>query len=257
MKNQLLNLKMIALMCLMMVLGVANVWAEDVTLLTADYANEWKAGTSQSISKTVSGVTFSFDGSNSQTNPKYYDDGLRLYDKCKVSISSDDDITKIVFTYTIKNNGVLKDVTIGSWNSSKKTWTGSAKSVSLTVGHSSGTSGQVRLTKIVVTKAQSKTLASLAISGEPTKKIYDLGEALDPTGLVVTGTYDDKSTATITDGITWAMNPKTLSLSDVACSVTATVGGVTSPAYNVTGLTVNKAKLPATITLTGMLQLWA
>lgn len=100
-------------------------------------------------------------------------------------------------------------------------------------------------------KTSSKTLTSLAISGEPTKKIYDLGEALDPTGLVVTGTYDDKSTATITDGITWAMNPATLSLSDVACSVTATVGGVTSPAYNVTGLTVNKAKLPATITLTG------
>ena len=29
MKNQLLNLKMIALMCLMMVLGGANVWAQD------------------------------------------------------------------------------------------------------------------------------------------------------------------------------------------------------------------------------------
>ena len=28
MKNQLLNLKMIALMCLMMVLGGANVWAQ-------------------------------------------------------------------------------------------------------------------------------------------------------------------------------------------------------------------------------------
>lgn len=100
-------------------------------------------------------------------------------------------------------------------------------------------------------KTSSKTLTSLAISGEPTKKIYDLGEALDPAGLVVTGTYDDKSTATIKDGITWAMNPATLSLNDVSCSVTATVDGVTSPAYNVTGLVVNKAKLPATITLTG------
>ena len=91
-----------------------------------------------------------------------------------------------------------------------------------------------------------KVLTSLAISGQPTKKIYDLGEALNPAGLVVTGTYDDKSTATITDGITWAMNPATLSLNDVSCSVTATVGGVTSPAYNVTGLTVNEAKLPST-----------
>ena len=39
MKNQLLNLKMIALMCLMMVLGGANVWAEDVT-----YTHTFKNG---------------------------------------------------------------------------------------------------------------------------------------------------------------------------------------------------------------------
>lgn len=32
-----------------------------------------------------------------------------------------------------------------------------------------------------------KTLTSLVISGEPTKKVYNAGEALDPTGLVVTG----------------------------------------------------------------------
>lgn len=248
MKNQLLNLKMIALMCLMMVLGGANVWAQDVTLLTKNYT--WNVDDSKSVSQTVSGVTFSFVGGSSA--PHYYDDGLRTYEGCKVSISSDDDISKIVFTYSVSNDGILKDPTSGSWNVVSKTWTGSTKSVSLTVGHSKGRrNGQVRLTKIVVTKVQSKTLTSLVISGQPTKKIYDLGEALNPAGLVVTGTYDDKSTATITDGITWAMNPATLSLNDVSCSVTATVGGVTSPAYDVTGLTVNKAKLPATITLTG------
>lgn len=248
MKNQLLNLKMIALMCLMMVLGGANVSAQDVTLLTKNYT--WNVDDSKSVSQTVSGVTFSFVGGSSA--PHYYDDGLRTYEGCKVSISSDDDISKIVFTYSVSNDGILKDPTSGSWNVVSKTWTGSTKSVSLTVGHSKGRkNGQVRLTKIVVTKVQSKTLTSLVISGQPTKKIYDLGEALNPAGLVVTGTYDDKSTATITDGITWAMNPATLSLNDVSCSVTATVDGVTSPAYDVTGLTVNKAKLPATITLTG------
>lgn len=236
MKNQLLNLKMIALMCLMMVLGGANVWAEDVTLLTADYT--WNADASKSVSQTVSGVTFSFVGGT--TKPTYYPkNGLRLYEGCKVSISSDDDISQIVFTYTVSNYGVLNDVTLGSWNDSKKTWTGSAKSVSLTVGHSSGSNnGQVRLTKIVVTKAQSKTLTSLAISGEPSKKTYEVGEEFDPTGLVVTGTYDDKSTATITDGITWTKNPKTLSLGDVACSVIASVGEVKSESYVVNGLNV-------------------
>ena len=35
MKNQLLNLKMIALMCLMMVLGGANVWAEQYKIVFA------------------------------------------------------------------------------------------------------------------------------------------------------------------------------------------------------------------------------
>lgn len=89
-------------------------------------------------------------------------------------------------------------------------------------------------------KAATKTLTSLAISGEPTKKTYNDGEAFDPTGLVVTGTYDDASTATITNGITWTKTPATLTVGTTSCSVTATVNGVTSPAYNVTGLTVTK-----------------
>lgn len=89
-------------------------------------------------------------------------------------------------------------------------------------------------------KTATKTLTSLAISGEPTKKAYNAGEAFDPTGLIVTGTYDDASTATITDGITWTKTPATLTVGTTSCSVTATVNGVTSPAYNVEGLTVTK-----------------
>lgn len=102
-------------------------------------------------------------------------------------------------------------------------------------------------------KTATKTLTSLAISGEPTKKAYNDGEAFDPTGLVVTGTYDDNTTATITNGITWATTPATLTVGTTSCSVTATVNGVTSPAYNITGLTVTKTiKLsidPATSTV--------
>lgn len=89
-------------------------------------------------------------------------------------------------------------------------------------------------------KTATKTLTSLAISGDATKKAYNDGDAFDPTGLVVTGTYDDASTATITDGITWTKTPATLSVGNTSCSVTATVNGVTSPAYEVTGLTVTK-----------------
>lgn len=59
MKNQLLNLKMIALMCLMMLLGGANVWAADVT-----YTHTFKKGdfgtktTATSCSATLTGVSW-------------------------------------------------------------------------------------------------------------------------------------------------------------------------------------------------------
>lgn len=112
-------------------------------------------------------------------------------------------------------------------------------------------------------EAPSKALKSLAISGAPTKTEYNDGEEFDPTGLVVKGTYDDNTTATITDGITWTKNPATLAVGTTSCSVTATVNGVTSPAYEVTGLTVVKSislsiapatdtfvKAPVTVTLT-------
>lgn len=108
-----------------------------------------------------------------------------------------------------------------------------------------------------------KTLTSLAISGDATKKAYNEGDEFDPTGLVVTGTYDDASTAAITDGITWTKTPATLAVGNTSCSVTATVNGVTSPAYEVTGLTVTKTitlsiapatstvvKAPVTVSLT-------
>ena len=204
------------------------------------------------------GVSFAYSYGKSTNDGYLKTSDLRAYAGYTLTITAPAN-TIITSIQSEAGSAVKKEVSISS-NVGKTTvtnkkdgnkylssinWIGSSNSVIFTVEKT------ITFKTITVTYASTKTLTSLAISGEPTKKIYDLGEALDPAGLVVTGTYDDKSTATIKDGITWAMNPKTLSLSDVACSVTATVGGVTSPAYNVTGLTVNKAKLPATITLTG------
>lgn len=264
MKNQLLNLKMIALMCLMMVLGGANAYAISSTL-----GPDWDGlfGTSHdgstkskvNLSGTNSdGVYFAYSYGSS-TNAGYVKTSdLRAYSGYTLTITAP---TNTIITSiqsepgtTVKNEVSISSnvgkTTVTNTKSGKKylssiNWVGSSNSVIFTVGKT------ITFEKITVTYASAKTLTSLAISGEPTKKTYEVGEEFDPTGLVVTGTYDDKSTATIKDGITWAKTPATLSLSDVACSVTATVDGVTSPAYNVTGLTVNKAKLPATITLTG------
>lgn len=52
-----------------------------------------------------------------------------------------------------------------------------------------------------------KAVASIAISGEPTKKEYFLNEKFSPEGLVVTATYDDASTADVTADATWTFNP--------------------------------------------------
>ena len=136
------------LLVAVLAIGSLNAWGAEVTLTTANYT--WSA-TNKEVSQTVDGVTFHFSGGT--TAPTYYSsDGLRTYEGCKITISSANTITKIVYTYTIKNSGCLKDPTTGTWNSTSKTWTGSATSIAFTVGHSSGTNnGQVRITNIVVT----------------------------------------------------------------------------------------------------------
>lgn len=82
-------------------------------------------------------------------------------------------------------------------------------------------------------------LESIVVSGTPTKTTYYVGDEFDPTGLTVTGTYSDASTASITSGITWAYNPsQTLAKGQISIGVTATVSEITSAEYNVTGLSV-------------------
>lgn len=265
MKNQLLNLKMIALMCLMMVLGGANVWAESKT-----YNYTFKSGdfSAKKLSSTLNGVTWTLkvnqwngtEGYSFLAN-KGFKIGTGNSDYPKDATLSTSELDGTITSIVVNTSGNSKttaklDVMVGGKAFGKQqSVTGDAKEFSF----NGSASGQIELKYsnsnkpiyikyITVTyeTAPDKNLTSLAISGQPTKTTYEVGEEFDPTGLVVTGTYDDKSTTTITDGITWAMNPATLSLSDVSCSVTATVDGITSPAYNVTGLTVNEAKLPST-----------
>ena len=255
MKNQLLNLKMIALMCLMMVLGGANAYAISSTL-----GPDWNGlfgtnytGVPKTLPASLSGINS--DGVSIAVitkNNGYVKTGdFRAYSgynitikapaKCvitsikseaesavgkqKPSISADNGTVQVSAT----NEGTAKKPQYKSTIS----WTGSSNTVVFSIK-----SGSISFSKIIVTYEQGATLKSLAISGTPTKTTYEVGEEFDPTGLVVTGTYDDKSTATITDGITWTKNPKTLSLGDVACSVIASVGEVKSESYVVNGLNV-------------------
>lgn len=266
MKNQLLNLKMIALMCLMMVLGGVNVWAADKITDVANIVSGGKyyigATTSNgddwylkidgtSIASGIKGVPtkyisegaiFIIEKNGNSWNLKF--DGTSNYLALGSSNSKLDVVsTATAFTFANKKGLIYMTSKVGNTDRALKR-NGVASNLffgSYKTGYTDGCDVWL------MPATPAKTLTSLAISGEPSKKTYEVGKALDPTGLVVTGTYDDNTTAPITDGITWTMNPATLSLSDVACSVTATVGGVTSPAYNVTGLTVNEAKVPSGI----------
>lgn len=84
------------------------------------------------------------------------------------------------------------------------------------------------------------TLASLAVSGAPTKTTYTEGETFDPTGLTVTGTYSDGSQKKVASGINWTVTPSTgLVPGTTSVSVVASVGLVNSSSYTVNGLTVN------------------
>lgn len=93
-----------------------------------------------------------------------------------------------------------------------------------------------------------KVLKSIAISGEATKTTYKEGEAFDPTGLVVTATYDDESTRVVTNGVKWTCTPVTLILGTTEVNVTATYGEKT--ASKTVAVTVTEAPKTVDIDLT-------
>ena len=154
MKNQLLNLKMIALMCLMMVLGGANVWAEALTE-TFDFKVDHNISESQPY--TDGDVTFTFTkGTNNSLFYQKKDPSLRLYYGATMTISVPEggEISSIALTYqqNATNNKVTADVGTyspneGTTSYKTSTWTGTASSVKFTVG---GTSGHIRLQTVKV-----------------------------------------------------------------------------------------------------------
>jgi uncharacterized repeat protein (TIGR02543 family) len=81
-----------------------------------------------------------------------------------------------------------------------------------------------------------KTVASIAITEQPTKKTYAISEAFDPAGMVVTATYNDKSTEAVTlaaENFTYdfsaAGTDKTVTVTYEG--KTATVNGITVTDY--------------------------
>lgn len=100
-----------------------------------------------------------------------------------------------------------------------------------------------------------KIIVAVEVSGTPQKTTYNVGDAFDPTGLVVTATYNDETTAVITEGFTWKFDYGTGNTAFVAGATSVGVVAyvdhlVESEVYTVNGLTVNAQSHKVTIDLT-------
>ena len=115
MKNQLLNLKMIALMCLMMVLGGANVWAQETKSVTCTLGADATACTSTGDCSVSWKYSSDPTTTNQAANGMYWAIGssetVTLTAKLNVA---DATITSVkIKAYTNKGTGKTIDVTVG------------------------------------------------------------------------------------------------------------------------------------------------
>lgn len=166
-----------------------------------------------------------------------------------LTVASDANFTNILETVTISSPSVAGAGTLDFVPSSGYWPTGSYYKLTINVTYTY--SGNAGLDITSLTFYEAPTLSSVAVSGTPDKTTYEAGDAFDPTGLVVTGTYSDGSPAKISKGITWTVTPEKLTAGETSVIVKATVDGVTSAEHTVEGLTVTAARTLSSVTLEG------
>ena len=134
---------------------------------------------SSNASVTVDGVTITFAKADGSTAPTWYTAGLRLYAKNTITVTSENEITNIVFNWEKQGSKTFASVTskVGSYShpssAGKGTWTGSSKSVTFTLGSTSGC--QLQLNTLSV------TTASGSVTPEPDPDPTPDPEEPDPT----------------------------------------------------------------------------
>ena len=250
------------LLTLALALVVGNVWGETVTSIFRD--KNWKVGQTEEAWTATGATATAIETSGSArgvqvtlTNIK--SSGLTL---TNTSIKELGAISKVEIIYSSNCSGssdgtiavAVGSTEFGSAFTIKKenNATISFENATAVEGDivitftSTATSKSVYVKSITVTYSETTptddVLESLVVSGTPTKTEYKVGDAFDPAGLKVTGTYSESGEKDVTSGITWTADPETFTSAstNATVSVRATVGTVTSPAYNVTGLTVTE-----------------
>lgn len=204
----------------------AEAATQTATFTASNFSGQGTESTGSSVSATVSNVTFSYN--------KGYADGttaLRCYKGGTMVISSVYTIKSLTFTF--------QKVSGTTYNGGLNT---SYTNLNTTSWRQSSLASQARITKLVVTYDDSKTVTSLAITGNLEKNTFTYGEAWSHKGLSVVATYSDNSTSTISDGISWSYNPGCAVIGVNQLTVTATVAGVS--ATHTEAITVNKIPSP-------------
>ena len=153
------------------------------------------------------------------------------------SLNGGSSFTDIITTSNFNTSGWY-----GAWSSS---YVDVVKDVDITVSSSiilkvtaSVNSLFVESYDIQWEEVESPDLSSIAVSGTPTKTTYYAGESFDPTGITVTATYSDSSTANVTSSCTYAPTPLTQGTTSVTVSYVE--GGVTKTTA-INGITVGAA----------------
>ena len=125
---------------------------QDGSTISIDFSAQGFENAEEVKELTIQGITITPDKGSGSTTPKYYNTGtaLRLYGGNTLTLSSSgNNIEKVEITFSSGEGTNEITADSGDWES--PVWTGSASSVTFTVG---GTSGHRRVAKIVVTLAE-------------------------------------------------------------------------------------------------------
>lgn len=185
------KLRYFCTLLLMAVVGVA--WADEETL---DFSAQGYANNQEISTVEAENFSVTFNKGTNSNAPKYYTTGtaIRVYGGGYFTVSSDNTITGI--TITFGSGGGSNAITTDVDTYSDGTWSGSANSVTFTVG---GSNGHRRIASITVTyeaSGSSTTLEDndLALTGAPVALTFDLYDNVEPQVI----NYTTSSTGAVT-----------------------------------------------------------
>ena len=216
-----------------------------VTDVTIDLTAQGFSNQQDVSTVTQSPFSLIFAQGSGSNAPKYYDSGtsVRTYanNTLTVETSGTDKITQIVFTVGGTTSAEVTPDS-GTYNSSSKTWTGSATSIVF----ANGTTGQYHYKAVTITVTPSAPVAATGVKLPSAKEISSIGTSTLPltyepsnanTGLAVNWYLSNTSVATINQS-SGEITPKSTGTTDV----TVELASDTSKTATCTVTVVEQAK---------------